>query len=77
MIHWQARSEEAKREAGTYLIMLQYSYFPRSLSKVIIERAGRNDGGTYQCWDTTGEAGSISKQVLFAANKMENTEFYH
>ena len=33
------------------------------LSQVIIERAGRNDGGTYECWDTVGEAASISKQV--------------
>ena len=33
------------------------------LLQVIIERAGRNDGGTYECWDTAGEAASISKQV--------------
>ena len=36
---------------------------PRKGTQVIIERAGRNDGGTYNCWDTTGEAATASKQV--------------
>ena len=40
------------------------------LLQVIIERAGRNDGGTYECWDTVGEAVSISKQV-FGGNSNE------
>lgn len=31
--------------------------------QVIIERAAREDAGTYECWDTKGEAGSKTKQV--------------
>jgi len=31
--------------------------------QVIVERAGREDAGTYECWDTKGEAMSKTKQV--------------
>ena len=32
-------------------------------SQVIVERASRDDAGMYECWDTSGEAASKTKQV--------------
>ena len=32
-------------------------------SQVIVERASRDDAGMYECWDTSGEAVSKTKQV--------------
>ena len=31
--------------------------------QVIVERAAREDAGSYECWDTKGEAVSKTKQV--------------
>ena len=31
---------------------------------MIVERVGREDAGTYECWDTKGEAMSRTKQVV-------------
>ena len=45
------------------IVKLVIRLFDMLVIQVIVERAGREDAGRYECWDTKGEARSKTKQV--------------
>ena len=45
-------------------------------SQVIVERASRDDAGMYECWDTSGEAASKTKQVQRFPLMTETKQYY-